>query len=156
MERQQQQSSQQPSGPNGTPVHIRVVTTSDPNRPFELKWRMEGDMPWERRNIELPPDRKHHHLHFKIVDEANLGVRFKATARESFGAHLAEGCPGAGSDGDGEIDFKHSRVMPSGELVIWDRNHKECDLTYALFFHAQKGDMKFDPIIKNSGGAPPI
>lgn len=154
MERQQQMSKHS-AGPTGAPVHVRVVTTSDASRPFEVKWRMEGESHWEKRNVELPPSRRHHQLHFRIDDQANLGVRFKATPEQSFGAHLGDGCPPPGSNGSGEIDFRKSRVMPTGELVIWDQNHKECDLTYALFFHAQKGDMKFDPIIKNSGGAPP-
>ena len=154
MERQQQRSKHS-AGVTGRPVDIRVVTTSDSHRPFELKWRMEGESHWEQRNVELPPEKKHHHLRFRIVDDGNLGLRFKATPEQSFGAHLSDDCPAPGSNGDGEIDFKKSRVMPNGELVIWDCNHKECNLTYALFFHAQKGDMKFDPIIKNSGGAPP-
>ena len=140
---------------SGVPLEVEVITTNFPSKRFIHRWRMKGGYDWKEGDIEIPHGGDHH-IHFEIVDDANLGARFKCTAEEAFGAHVDEGCPEPGSDGDGEIDFKNSNVGGDGtKLFVRDRNLQQVDLNYALFFDAPMGDMKYDPIIKNSGGGIP-
>ena len=130
-------------------VKITVETTTDPGMPYKLRWRKWG-LFWVKPPIAT--DRGCNiDLEFTLKDKANTGVGFATPARAGFGANaVKDGCPAAGCDAGGEIDFDQSAASKTG-LTIRDRNINAGDLQFAVFFD---DGSKLDPIIQNTGGGP--
>ena len=132
-------------------VKITVTTTGDPSCPYELRWKKWG-LFWAK-----PPIDTHQgyniDLEFTLKDKAKTGVGFATPASAAFGANAgAGGCPSAGSNAGGEIDFQQSTAT-STDLTIRDLNINAGDLQFAIFFD---NGSKLDPIIQNTGGGPGI
>lgn len=132
-------------------VKIAVTTTGDPAAPYTLRWRRWG-LFWVKPPIDT--DQGYNiDLEFTLKDKARTGVAFATPASAAFGANAAAGgCPSAGSDAAGEIDFGHSSAT-STDLTIRDLNINAGDLQFAIFFD---DGSKIDPIIQNTGGGPGI
>jgi hypothetical protein len=128
-------------------LDVKIVTTGDPQSPYKLKWKK-----WLLFWVDPPIDTDEGYnmfLDFKLKDDAKTGVCFQTPVTAAFGADAGRGgCPSAGSDAGGEIDFSSSSVS-ANELTICDRNRNVGDIQFAVFF---SDGSKLDPIIKNSGG----
>lgn len=130
-------------------VKITVETTADPAMPYKLRWRKWG-LFWVKPPIGTDKG-CNVDLEFTLKDTARTGVGFATPARAGFGANaVQDGCPGAGRDAGGEIDFDQSTASKTA-LTIRDRNINAGDLQFAVFFD---DGSKLDPIIQNTGGGP--
>jgi hypothetical protein len=135
---------------NAKQVEVKITTTGDPNEPYDLQWKKSffGVQYWGKPPIGTKMGSSAC-LTFELHDHANTGVQFQTPVTAAFGANAVAGaCPGAGSDGGGEIDFANSSATGT-ELSIIDSNLAAGDLQFAVFFN---DGSKLDPIIKNTGG----
>ena len=132
-------------------VKVTVTTTGDSENPYELRWKK-----WGIFSVKPPigTDAGYNiDLEFTLKDKANTGVGFAAPAPAAFGANaVKDGCPAAGCNAGGEIDFGNSNASKTA-LTIRDLNVHAGDLQFAIFFD---NGSKLDPIIQNTGGGPGI
>lgn len=128
------------------PVQVRITTTRDPSKPYDVKWK--GGWFWKSGPIGTHYGHNMD-LNFELRDQAGTGVTFKSRVQDAFGAAIGSGkCPAAGSDAGGEIDWASSSVSGT-TMLIRDLNMSAGELSYAVYF--DKGPP-LDPIIKNTGG----
>jgi hypothetical protein len=135
---------------NAKKIEVKITTTGDPNDPYDLQWKKSffGIPYWAKPPIDTKSGYSAC-LVFDLHDHAKTGVKFQTPATAAFGANpAADGCPSAGNDAGGEIDFPDS-VASGTELSIIDVNLAAGDLQFALFFD---DGTCLDPIIKNTGG----
>ena len=135
---------------NAKTIDVKITTTGDPIQPYDLQWKKSflGVQYWGKPPIGTKMGASAC-LTFELHDHAKTGVLFETPVTAAFGANpAADGCPNAGSDGGGEIDFPDSSASGT-ELSIIDLNMAAGDLQFAVFFN---DGTKLDPIIKNTGG----
>lgn len=112
-----------------------------------VNWTIDGH-PAKGMVHNFPKDSGKHNIHYRLVDDTELGLRFDANSPFCDEKNPTSDCPANGASSD------QSEVISCAgpSLVVQNKNTEECTVRYKLRFLDKNGqDHEVDPDWKNGG-----
>lgn len=125
---------------------MKVIVRAEPSG-SGVKWTIDGK-PAKGMVHEFRKGSGKHNVHFRLVDDTELGLQFKTDAPFCDEKDPTSDCPADGASSD------QSEILScaGSNLVVLNKNTEECTVRYKLcFVDKNNTGHEVDPDWKNGG-----